>query len=149
MGCCAGWSIWSSGKKTKKSQKPAEEERERAHSGGLFKETSRVKVGSRNSVQHQSRHGWKWRRKKKNNNNICLEASTSMHNGHVKTTTSACACWEEAAKLILHESLSLSRYRDIMFHFTTLQLKRSFHSQSGPRSQRCRRGNLSASPAAK
>lgn len=30
--------------------------------------------------------------KKKNNNNICLEASTSMHNGHVKTTTSACAC---------------------------------------------------------
>lgn len=30
--------------------------------------------------------------KKTNNNNICLEASTSMHNGHVKTTTSACAC---------------------------------------------------------
>lgn len=79
----------------------------------------------------------------------CLEASTSMHNGHVKTSTSACACCEEAAKLILHESLSLSRYRDIMFHFTTLQLKRSFHSQSGLRSQRCRRRNLSASPAAK
>ena len=40
---------------------------------------------------------------------------------------------KEAAELMLHESLSLGCYRDIMFHFTTLQLKRSFHSQSDRR----------------
>lgn len=49
-------------------------------------------------------------------------------NKHERKATAA--CWEEAAKLILHESLSLGCYTDTVFHFNTLRLNRSFHSQS-------------------
>lgn len=48
-----------------------------------FTETSKVKVGSRNSAQHQSSVGLKRRRRK---NRLWLEASTSVRNGHAKTT---------------------------------------------------------------
>lgn len=70
----------------------------------------------------------------------CLEASTSMHNGHVKTTGPT--RWEEAVKLLLHESLSFGCY------FATLQLKRSFRSHSEWEVKRCSSLNLSAGPAA-
>ena len=92
---------------------------------GIFKETSRVKVGSRNSAQHQSRLRLQKKKKK----------MKEEKNNHVSRHQQACimGMWKqlqvpvhaekEAAELMLHESLSLGCYRDIsLYHITTKEV---------------------------
>lgn len=94
---------------------------------GLFKETSRgqswLTQFSATSVESRLKM------KEEKNNHVSRHQQACIM-GMWNNYNCPCMLRAEAAKLILHESLSLGCYRDIMFHFSTLQLRRSFHSQS-------------------